>query len=160
MEKPASDLALLIGRVALAALFIPAGLSKLTNVSGFAGSLENRGLPFADLLALAGAAIEFFGGIAVLVGFQTRVAAVLMVLFTVAATLIAHRFWEFDGAARVTQQSAFFKNLAIVGGYLVLMVSGGGRFSIDRLWRRWRLGTERRVGERRQSWSVPRLSRR
>jgi putative oxidoreductase len=159
MERPASDVALLFGRVALAALFIPAGLSKLTNVSGFADSLENRGLPLADLLALAGAAIEFFGGIAVLIGFQTRVAAALMVLFTVAATLIAHRFWEFDGAARATQQSAFFKNLAIAGGYLVLMVSGGGRFSIDRLWRRSPLGTERRMGERRQSWSVLRFSR-
>jgi putative oxidoreductase len=160
MERPASDLALLIGRVALAALFLPAGLSKLTNVSGFADSLENRGLPFADMLAFAGAAIEFFGAIAVLIGFQTRVAAVLMVLFTVAATLIAHRFWEFDGAARGTQQSAFFKNLAIAGGYLVLMASGGGRYSIDRLWRRSRPRTERRVGERRESWSVPDLSRR
>jgi putative oxidoreductase len=61
------------------------------------------------------------------------VAAVLMILFTVVATLIAHRFWEFEGAARQTQQSQFFKNLAIVGGYLVLLVSGAGRYSIDRL---------------------------
>ena len=124
MERPASDLALLIGRVALAALFIPAGLSKLTDVGAFAASLEKRGVPLADVLAPLGAAVEFFGGIAVLIGFQTRVAAVLMILFTVVATLIAHRFWEFEAAARATQQSAFFKNLAIVGGYLVLMVSG------------------------------------
>ena len=154
MERPASDLALLIGRVALAALFIPAGLSKLTNIAGFAESLERRGLPLADVLAPIGAAIEFFGGIAVLVGFQTRVAAVLMILFTVAATFIAHRFWEFEGAARQTQQSQFFKNFAITGGYVVLLVSGAGRYSIDRLLHRRRAGTERRAGERRQTaWS-------
>ena len=154
MEKSASDLALLIGRVALAAVFIPAGFSKLTNIAGFAAGLEKRGLPLADVLAPLGAAIEFFAGIAVLIGLQTRAAAALMILFTVAATLIAHRFWEFDGAARATQQSAFFKNLAIVGGYLVLMVSGGGRYSVDWLWRRSRRGTERRVAERREAgWS-------
>jgi putative oxidoreductase len=126
---------------------------KLTNSAGFAASLEKRGVPLADVFAPLGAAVEFCAGVAVLIGFQTRVAAVLMVLFTVAATFIAHRFWEFDGAARQTQQSAFFKNLAIVGGYLVLMVSGGGRFSIDGWWRGWR-GGERRVAERREaSWS-------
>ena len=160
MERPASDLALLIGRVALAALFIPAGLSKLTDVGAFAASLEKRGVPLADVLAPLGAAVELFGGIAVLIGFQTRVAAVLMILFTVVATLIAHRFWEFEAAARATQQSAFFKNLAIVGGYLVLMVSGAGRYSIDRLWRRRAPQDDRRVRERREGTPVPGFSRR
>ncbi len=160
MQRPASDLPLLIGRVALAVVFIPAGLSKLANIAGFAAGLEKRGVPFADVLAPIGAAVEFFAGIAVLIGFQTRVAAMLMVLFTVAATLIAHRFWEFDGAARGTQQSAFFKNLAIVGGYLVLMVSGGGRYSIDWLLHRRAPQEERRVRERRGSAPVPGLSRR
>lgn len=154
MERPVSDLALLIGRVALAALFIPSGLRKLTNLAGFAESLENRGVPLADVLAPLGAGIEFFAGIAVLVAFQTRVAAVLMILFTVAATFIAHRFWEFEGAARTTQQSQFFKNFAVVGGYLVLLVTGPGRYSIDWLLHRRRLGGERRAGERRQAaWS-------
>jgi putative oxidoreductase len=160
MERPASNLALLVGRVALAALFIPSGLRKLTNLAGFAESLEKRGVPLADVLAPLGAGIEFFAGIAVLVAFQTRVAAVLMILFTVAATFIAHRFWEFEGAARTTQQSQFFKNFAIIGGYVVLLVSGPGRYSIDWLLYRRRIGAERRVGERRESWSVPDLSRR
>ena len=160
MERPASDLALLIGRVALAALFIPAGLSKLTDVGAFAASLEKRGVPLADVLAPLGAAVEFFGGIAVLVGVQTRAAALLLVVFTVVATFIAHRFWEFDGAARQTQQSQFFKNLAIVGGYFVLAVTGAGRYSIDRLWRRGQPRAERRVRERRDGWRVGDLSRR
>jgi putative oxidoreductase len=71
-----------------------------------------------------------------LLGIHVRLAAVLMVLFTVAATVIAHRFRDFEGAARQTQQSQFLKNLAIVGGYLFLIVIGGGRYCLDRLWRR------------------------
>jgi putative oxidoreductase len=160
MERPASDLALLIGRVAMAALFIPAGLSKLTDVGAFAASLEKRGVPLVDVLAPLGAAVEFFGGIAVLVGVQTRAAALLLVVFTVAATIIAHRFWEFDGAARQTQQSQFLKNLAICGGFLVLAVTGGGRYSVDRLWRRRAPQEDRRVRERREGTPVPGFSRR
>jgi len=77
-----------------------------------------------------------------------------LVVFTIIATLIAHRFWEFEGAARQMQQGQFFKNLGIVGGYLALCVSGGGRYALERLGRRdhrriERPVTERRVGERR-----------
>jgi putative oxidoreductase len=83
------------------------------------------------------------------------VAPALVILFTVVATLIAHRFWEFEAAARATQQSAF-KNLAIVGGYLVLTVSGGGLYSIDRLLPR-RRGARPEPARRRASCAMARL---
>jgi putative oxidoreductase len=86
--------------------------------------------------------IEFLAGIAVLLGIHVRFASALLILFTVAATLIAHRFWEFEGAARTTQQSQFLKNFAIIGGYVFLMVNGGGRYCLDRL---WRVGDMRRL---------------
>ena len=146
-----SDLALLLARIGLAALFIPAGLRKLMDLASFTASLQKQGVPYADVLAPIGAGVEFVGAIAVLIGFQTRLAAVLMILFTLAATFIAHRFWEFEAAARTTQQSQFFKNFAIVGGYVVLLVSGPGRYSIDWLLHRRHIGAERRVGERRQT---------
>jgi len=154
MQRTASDLALLLARIALSALFIPGGLRKLTDLAGFTASLQKQGVPFAEVLAPLGAGMEFLGGVAVLIGFQTRLAAVLLIVFTVIATLIAHRFWEFEGAARQMQQGQFFKNLAIVGGFLALWVSGAGRYALDHLWRRdhrriERPVTERRVGERR-----------
>ena len=136
MQRTASDLALLLGRIALSALFIPAGLRKLTDLASFTASLQKQGVPFAEVLAPLGAGVEFLGGIALLIGFQTRLAAGLLILFTVIATLIAHRFWEFEGAARQMQQGQFFKNLAIVGGFLALCVSGGGRYALDWVWRR------------------------
>ena len=148
MQRTASDLALLLARIALSALFIPAGFSKLTNLAGFTASLQKQGVPYADVLAPLGAGIEFLGGIAVLLGFQTRLAAVLLILFTVIATLIAHRFWEFEGQARQMQQGQFFKNLAIVGGFLALSVSGAGRYAIDRIWRRDRHAGDERMDAR------------
>jgi putative oxidoreductase len=144
MQRTASDLALLLARIALSVLFIPGGLRKLMDLGSFTAGLQKQGVPYADVLAPLGAGIEFLGGIAVLIGFQTRLAAVLMILFTIAATLIAHRFWEFEGPARQMQQGQFFKNLAIVGGFLALSVSGAGRYALDWVWRRDRYGEERR----------------
>jgi len=149
MQKTSSDLALLVARIALAALFIPGGLRKLTDLGAFTAMLNKQGVPLADVLAPIGACVEFFGGIAVLVGVQLRIATLLMILFTIIATLIAHRFWEFEGPARQMQQTQFFKNLAIIGGFFALWAAGAGRYALDRLWHRERFVAERRAGERR-----------
>jgi len=132
-----NDLALLIGRVAFAALFLPSGLSKLMNLQAFMYNIDGRGVPFAPLVAPLGAALEFLGGLALLVGVEVRLASVLLLVFTVAATLIAHRFWEYmPGAAHQMQQTNFFKNVAIVGGFVFLAAHGGGRYCLEQLWRR------------------------
>jgi putative oxidoreductase len=149
MQKTSSDLALLVARIAMSALFIPGGLRKLTDLAAFTAMLKKQGVPLADVLAPIGAGVEFFGGIAVLVGVQLRIATLLMILFTIIATLIAHRFWELEAPARQMQQTQFFKNLAIVGGFFALWAAGAGRYALDRLWHRERFAAERRAGERR-----------
>ena len=132
-----NDLALLIGRVAFAALFLPSGFSKLLNLQAFLYNIDGRGVPFAPVLAPIAAAVEFLGGLALLLGVQVRFASVVILLFTVVATLIAHRFWEYaPGAARQMQQINFFKNVAIVGGFVFLAAHGGGRYCLEQLWRR------------------------
>jgi putative oxidoreductase len=130
------DLVALVARIAIAVLFIPSGFSKLMNLPGFITSMDGRGVPLAPVLAPLGAAIEFLGGLALLLGVQVRLAALLLVLFTAAATLISHRFWEFQDAARRLQETNFFKNLAIIGGLLFAAGQGGGRYCVERLWRR------------------------
>ena len=149
MQKTSSDLALLVARIAMSVLFIPGGLRKLTDLAAFAAGLHKQGVPFADLLAPIGACVEFFGGIAVLVGFQLRIATLLMIVFTIVASVIAHRFWELEGPARQMQQTQFFKNLAIIGGFVALWAAGAGRFALERLWHRERFVAERRTGDRR-----------
>jgi len=156
MQKTSSDLALLVARIAMAALFIPGGLRKLMDLGAFAAMLHKQGVPGADVLAPIGAAVEFFGGIAVLVGFQLRIATLLMIIFTIIASFIAHRFWELEGPARQMKQTQFFKNLAIIGGFFGLWAAGAGRCAVDHLWHRERFVAERRAGERRtQAPSVP-----
>jgi putative oxidoreductase len=144
-----SDALLLLGRVALAAMFIPSGLSKLAGLGGFIAGMESQGVPAAALLAPLGALIELLAGVALLVGFQTRLASALLILFTIAATLIAHRYWQFDGAERQTHQIQFSKNLAILGGLLCYAVNGGGRYCIERLWRARPAFERRRLADRR-----------
>ena len=132
-----NDLALLVGRVAFAALFLPSGLLKAMNLQAFIYNVDGRGVPFAPVLAMLGASVEFLGGLALLLGVQVRFASVLLLVFTVLATLIAHRFWEYaPGAARQMQQISFFKNVAIVGGFVFLAAHGGGRYCVERLWHR------------------------
>lgn len=130
------DVILLLGRVALGAIFVKSGIQKLLVLSVFAASLAQRGIPQSEMWAVIGATIEFVGGILIITGFQTRYASLLMVLFVIVATGISHRFWEFADAARRAQESQFFKNLSILGGFLLLFVAGGGRFSLDALLRR------------------------
>lgn len=131
-----NDLALFVGRIAFAALFLPSGIQKLMNLQAFMYSIDGRGVPFAPVMAPIGAGLEFVGGLALLLGIEVRLASVALLLFTVAATLIAHRFWEYaPGAAHNMQQTNFFKNVAIVGGFVFLAAHGGGRYCIEQLWR-------------------------
>ncbi|WP_274426319.1 DoxX family protein [Chelativorans sp. YIM 93263] len=122
-----SDTALLaLGRVLLATIFIISGFGKLTDIGGTAGYLGSLGLPLPIVTAWIVALIEFVGGIAVLVGFQTRVAAFVLGLFTIGTALIGH--FDFGDQGQVTQ---FMKNLAIAGGFFVLTAHGAGALSID-----------------------------
>ncbi len=125
------EVILLIGRLALGAIFLKSGLQKLLALSAFAASLAQRGVPASSTWAVIGATVEFIGGILIITGLRTREASLLMILFVVVATGISHRFWEFAEAARRAQESQFFKNLSILGGFVLLFVTGGGRYSVD-----------------------------
>lgn len=132
-----SDVWILLGRIALGSIFVVSGFGKLTHVGGFEASLALKGVPLPWLAASVGAPVEFFGGLAIVLGMAGRYAALLMLAFTVVATLISHRFWEYsDAAARQTQLSNFSKNIAIMGGFLAIIAHGTGRFALDRFRRR------------------------
>ena len=87
----------------------------------------------ARVLVLDWAPVEFVIGAALILGIGTRYAALLCALFLIWATALAHRYWEYPPAQVAAQYSNFLKNLALFGGALVLFVTGGGRFSVDRM---------------------------
>ena len=118
--------ALLAGRVLLSAMFILGGFAKLTAVSGTAAWFGSLGLPLPTLSVIVVGLVELFGGLAVLVGYRTRIAAIALAVVTLAATAIAHIDF-------VDQTQLLFlqKNLAIAGGFIVLAVAGAGALSLD-----------------------------
>jgi len=126
------DAILLAGRIVLGAIFVKSGLQKLLALGAFAASLAGRGVPQSSFWALVGATVEFVGGILIITGLKARYASLLMILFVIVATGISHRYWDFaEAAARRAQESQFFKNLSIIGGFILLFATGPGRFSLD-----------------------------
>ncbi len=118
------DLGLLGARVLLAVLFIIAGLGKLGNVEGFTAYMVSGGVP--AFLAWPVIALEILGGLALLIGWQTRWVALALGAFSLAAGILYHLV-----PADQMQMTIFFKNLGLAGGYLALAVAGPGRFSVD-----------------------------
>jgi putative oxidoreductase len=116
----------LIGRVLLSIIFVMSGFGKLTDISGTAAYLAMYHLPAAGVAAVIAGLIELLGGLAILIGFQTRIAAWVLAIFSVATALIAHTNW-----ADMMQLVNLQKNLAMAGGFLLLAVHGPGTLSVD-----------------------------
>ena len=134
-----SDTLALLSRVLLSPVFILSGYAKMMDPSGI---LNNAGTKhFMELVAGGAAAptwlgyliaaIELLGGLAILLGFQTRLAAWGLFIWVIIASYLGHPFWGMEGAARAANQAQFLKNLAIMGGMLLLAGAGPGRISVD-----------------------------
>ena len=129
MNVPAPVFA--VARVLLALMFILAGFSKFAGLEGTAGYIASKGLPMPQVLAFLTAALEVVGGLALAVGFQARIAALLLAVFTVVASVIFHNFWAMPAEQAFMQQLMFMKNLAVAGGLLFVFSAGAGPASFD-----------------------------
>jgi len=112
------------GRILISLIFIYTGVGKITGYAGTQGYMEAMGVPGA-LLPLV-IAVEVLGGLAVLLGWQTRVAAFLLAGFSLLSALLFHANF-----ADHTQVINFMKNLSIAGGFLMIVAHGGGAFALD-----------------------------
>lgn len=122
---------MLLARVLLVILFIMSGWDKLTGFSGTVGYLESLGTPAPFLAAGIAVIMELFVALLLLVGFYTRPLAFLLALFVLGTALIGHDFWTMSGAERAANVTQFFKNMSIVGGLLLLGLTGPGKYSLD-----------------------------
>src|SRR5215468_7086623 len=122
--KSVNDAALLVGRILLAALFLPSGIGKAMGFTAFSASLATKGLPYAEAWAAAAVAIEVLGPIALILGIVPRWTSLALIAFVVMATATTHRYWEFaDAAARRAQEINFYKNWGYRRGSVVLLSS-------------------------------------
>jgi putative oxidoreductase len=132
MTRPVDSGIIFIARIALAVLFLWSGVMKLLGYAGFVGYLHSKGVPFVQVAAPIAVAVEALGGLLLIVGFKVRPLAILMAVYTVAAAVLGHDFWNVvDPALQQNTVIHFWKNIGIAGGFLLLFVTGAGRLSVD-----------------------------
>jgi putative oxidoreductase len=121
----------LLGRLLLAALFLPAGIGKVTGFPGTVGYISSVGLPLPEVGAALALTVEIVGGVALIIGLCTRPAAFILALFTLVASFFFHNYWGVPADQQMVQQLLFNKNIAVVGGLLTLAAWGAGAWSVD-----------------------------
>jgi putative oxidoreductase len=129
IASPWQDFLLLVGRIMLGAMFVFYGVVKLGGLVPY----STRGWPAAWFFGPLGATVELIGGILIVLGLATRYSALVLMLFVIIATAGSHRFWEFTDVAQFrAQQAHFLKNVSIFGAFVLLFITGAGRWSVDR----------------------------
>lgn len=131
MSKSAQDAFNFAARLLFVVMFLPAGIGKLTGFAGTVGYISSVGLPLPAVGAALAVVIEIAGSIALLVGFRTRVTALVLAVFTLVASFFFHAFWSAPADQAFVVQLLFYKNIALAGGLLALVANGAGGWSLD-----------------------------
>jgi putative oxidoreductase len=124
------DGALLLARVLLSALFLIFGWAKLTDFGATVGDFAHNGVPHPDLATIVAIIMEFFVGILIVFGVLTRPLALLLALYTLGTALVGHPYWTMTGPGQLEAEINFYKNISIVGGLILLYVTGPGRYAV------------------------------
>jgi len=131
MENDINNGVILAARLLLAMLFLIFGWRKLTDYPGTVSRMVQDGAPIPVAATAVSIFMELPVAFAVAVGVFTRPSAFLLVLYTLGTALIAHRYWTVTGANKVDSMESFFKNLSVAGGFLLLCITGAGKYSLD-----------------------------
>lgn len=126
-----NDALLLIGRILLVVMFIFSGAGKFMDLSGTAAMIASKGLPAPMAMAGVAAAAEVLGGLMIVLGWQTRFAALGLLVYTAATIYFFHDFWNMADQARQSNMIQALKNVSLIGSFLMLAAVGAGRYSID-----------------------------
>ena len=132
-----SNYAQAISRVLISAVFIVFGYIQFTHIGNYIANptvIKVAGwaaILTPTIIAYMVASIDLFGGILVLVGYQTRWTSVVLIVFVALTCILVHNFWTMEGPARAANQGNFYKNLALIGGLLLIYVHGPGTCSLE-----------------------------
>lgn len=122
----------LLGRLMISYIFVTSGIAKVFSWSGNVAYMGSRHLPLIPVLLAAATLIELAGSVCLVTGYQARIAAFVMFLYTTAVTLLFHNYWASSDMLAAMQETHFRKNLAIMGGLLMLAYSGPGKWALGR----------------------------
>ena len=131
MSKSVQNALNLAARLLFVVMFLPAGIGKLTGFGGTVGYIASVGLPLPTAGAALALTVEILGSLALLAGFGTRIAALVLAAFTLVASFFFHAYWAVPADQAFVTQLLFFKNIAIVGGLLAIAANGAGNWSLD-----------------------------
>ncbi|KJK04234.1 MAG: DoxX family protein [Ralstonia sp.] len=126
------DELILLARILMMVLFVMSGWGKLTGFQGTVGYMTSTGAPMPMVAAAVAVVMEFGVGIALLIGLWTRPLALLMALFVLGTSFIAHSYWDMQGAMEAANKIQFYKNLSIMGGLFLLAAVGPGRYAVQK----------------------------
>ena len=121
----------LVGRLLMAVLFLPTGINKIAGFASTVGYIASKGAPVPEVAAIIAIIVEVGGGLALILGFKARWAALALAAFTLVATVMFHNYWAMPAEQQMMQQLMFMKNVAVIGGLLTLAAWGAGAWSVD-----------------------------
>jgi putative oxidoreductase len=121
----------LTGRILIALIFLMAGLGKITGFEHTVGYIASKGLPLPQLAAIGAIIVELGGGILLVLGWQTRLVAAALFIFTAMTALFFHNFWAVPPDQAQNQMIHFMKNISMMGGQLFVVIHGAGALSLD-----------------------------
>jgi putative oxidoreductase len=121
-----NDAILAIGRILIALIFVSSGIEKFMDLGVTASAIESKGLPYPNILAVLTAILETGGGLMIIIGWQTRLAALALVIFSAVAAYYFHDFWHQTGPQHTNNMIHFMKNVSMIGGLLMLCAAGAG----------------------------------
>jgi putative oxidoreductase len=121
----------LAGRILIAFIFLFAGFGKVTGFEGTVGYIASKGMPLPELAAIAAIIVELGGSLMLILGWNARVAAAALLVFTGMTALIFHNFWAVPADQAQNQMIHFMKNISMMGGMLFVVIHGSGPISVD-----------------------------
>lgn len=130
--KSARSILLLIARVLLVALFLISGRPKLIGFEGTVSYMQSLHAPFPVLAAAIAVLMEVSGSFLILLGFFTRPMALIFAFYTLGTAIIGHAYWNMTGDAVHPNMLNFYKNISIIGGFILLAFTGPGSISLDK----------------------------
>lgn len=131
METQAGSRIQLLARILMSALFVVAAANKTLHFNEILAYMQRNGVPLTTVALVLTLILEYLGGLLLIVGWRTRLTALVLAVFVVIVTPIFHGFWRFDAAQFPAQLNNFLRNLAIIGGLLYIYVAGPGSISLD-----------------------------
>jgi putative oxidoreductase len=123
------SLLILLARVCLGLLFLWAGFRKVLHWNATEDYMRGKQTKFISFLLPIAVCLQIVGGLSIVFGLYTRIGALMLVVFTIPATIQMHDFWNLTGQERIWEKAHFLKDIAIIGGLLLLTLIGGGKYT-------------------------------